>query len=125
MSGYAMICGELVHPAERRTAKSSGNEFVSALMKVNKDGLTEWWRVMVFERAMCDELMSLNTGDVLTCKGRCKLDTYLDRDGVTKISPVLFAGQISTMRAPAKKTKADKPQVKPGDPQPYNDEICF
>ena len=69
MSVYTMICGEMARPAERRTSKS-GNDFVSALMKINNDGITEWWRVIVFEPSMKAELMSLQTGDILTAKGR-------------------------------------------------------
>jgi hypothetical protein len=120
-----MITGELARPAERRTAKS-GNEFVSALMKVNNDGVSEWWRVMVFEMTMCDELMSLGTGDILSAKGRYQGGHYVDKDGETKLSQTLFAGAIFPMRKPSKKVKVDKqPQVKADGPQPFSDQIGF
>jgi hypothetical protein len=118
-----MICGEVARPAERRTAKS-GNDFVSALLKVRNDGVNEWWRVMVFESGMQAELMSLKTGDVLSAKGRYQCDHYTDKDGEVRLSPTLFGGAILPMRQPSKKPKEDKP-AKPSEPPPFADELSF
>jgi hypothetical protein len=125
MSVYAMITGELARPAERRTSKS-GNDFVSALLRVENDGATEFWRVLLFDNDMQDELMQMRTGDILSAQGRYQCSTYKDKDGEVRLSPTLFAGAIFPMRQPSKKPKADKPAKSPArDSAPFNDEICF
>src|SRR5262249_19801607 len=102
-----------------------GNEFVSAVLRVENDKLTEWWRVMVFERGMQTELLSLQTGDILSAQGRFQNSHYLDKDGEKRLSPTPFASAISPIRPPAKKTaRADK-QAKTAEPAPFNDAVPF
>jgi single-stranded DNA-binding protein len=129
MSVYVLLAGELIRTPERRKSKN-GHTFVTTLLKVVNGPNTEWWKVVVFDDRVQEELLQLRSGDAASVRGHSQVETYQAESGETKLSMTCFASAIMALRQPSKTrdpAAADKtrgPAMRE-EPAPFDDEICF
>jgi single-stranded DNA-binding protein len=115
MSAFALVSGQLFKAPEQRTSKA-GKPFVTATIRAKDGDDSKWWHVTAFSETAQPELMRLGDGDAVSVQGPLKVETY-EKDGATKVSLSVVAGQVLALRQPPRERKA--PASGPQRAAPY------
>jgi single-stranded DNA-binding protein len=106
MTAFALVSGALFRAPEQKTAKT-GKPYVAATIKVVTagDNSADFWSILAFSDSAQAELLRLSEGDKVTIQGTFKLETYVARDGETRIGRTLFADHVLVLRQPPRERK--------------------
>jgi single-stranded DNA-binding protein len=127
----ALISGSLFKLPESKTS-SSGNGYVSAVLKVSDGSKTHFVRVFAFSDSAREEIEGLREGDGLSVVGTLKAEIY-EKGGEARISLSLTADRALALKK--EKRERDKQRREErreeqhadsrGGPAPFDDDIAF
>jgi hypothetical protein len=131
MTAFALISGVIFRPPIQKISKA-GRPYTTLTVKVGDDtGASDFWSVLSFSESSQFELLRLEIGDAVSCRGKMELKTYTASDGTTRIGRTIFADAALGLR-PAPRTpkpKAAKPaptqETTPASAAPFDDTIPF
>lgn len=107
MTAFAIVTGSLFKAPEQRTSKA-GKLFVTAIVKVSKGEVFEWWRIAAFSESARTELLRLADGDAISVQGPFRAEVF-EKDGEHRISLSITADQVLALRQPPKSRAAKMP----------------
>jgi single-strand DNA-binding protein len=96
MSAFAMISGRLWKAAESRTTKT-GQGFAVGKVRVGERDRAVFWSVVAFGE-IAEDLLQLEDGDSVSVSGPFSTETYVGKDGGTKVSHKLTADRLASPR---------------------------
>jgi single-stranded DNA-binding protein len=96
MSAFAMISGRLWKAPEAKTAKA-GQPFAVATVRVAERERAVFWSIVAFGE-VAEELLQLEDGDSVSVSGPFSTETYVSKDGETRVSHKLTADRLASPR---------------------------
>ena len=91
-----MISGRLWKAAEARTSKT-GHPFATATMREGERERATWWSIVAFGET-ADELLRLEDGDSVSVSGPFSTETYVGKDGETRVRHKITADRLASPR---------------------------
>jgi single-stranded DNA-binding protein len=124
MTILALTTGTLFRNPETRVSKN-GRAFSTATLKFKEGDGVAFVKLLVFQEAAQAELSRLHEGDALSAQGQLKAETYVAKDGETRISLTIIADQLLPLRAEKKaRPKSEEPERRPAqsrtEPRPLD-----
>jgi single-stranded DNA-binding protein len=110
MTVAVLITGSLSRPPALKTSKA-GKPYVVATLKVAADNAIDFWTVLAFSESAQAELMRLDEGDKIAAQGSLKVETYVGKDGSTKISRTVLADHVLALKPKPRAPKSAKAAV--------------
>jgi single-stranded DNA-binding protein len=115
MSVAVLITGALFRPPALKTSKA-GKNYAVATLKAAADNAVDFWTVLAFSESAVAELMRLDEGDKIAAQGSLKVETFIGKDGATRIGRTVLADSVLALKPKPREPKAAK--AKGGNPAP-------